>query len=227
MVPAVLHRVCYGTSYPGKASSLSFSHAILHKHRRHKVRFCDYPAVIPSSSSSSSSVRGTYVRGLTDGDIRRLDIYEGDEYVRKVVKIRTLAQAWDDDAGIGNVEEEAEEEVETETYLWIAGEDALEESDWDFDEFKKDKLRSWLMLDGHYAGGLCHLANNHTTCFVCTRSDNNTFKRLMRPHRLAILIRLKDMVQINLRRQMFRIIRTNEKTIARPSGRFMIMYICP
>lgn len=206
MVPAVLHRVCHGTSYPGQASPLSFSHAILHKHSRHKVRFCDYPAVIPSSSdslppSSSSSVRGTYIRGLTDEDISRLDIYEGDEYVREVVKIRTLAQAWDDDAGIGIVEEEAEEEaeeeVETETYLWIAGEDALEESDWDFAEFKRDKLRSWLVLDDHYAGGLCHLADNHyTTCFVCTRPDNNAFKPLMRPHRLARLIRLKEKVQI-------------------------------
>lgn len=118
-----------------------------------------------SSSSSSSSVRGTYVRGLTDGDIRRLDIYEGDEYVRKMVKIRTLAQVGDDDdAVMGIVEEEAAEEVETETYLWIAGEDALEESDWDFAAFKRDKLRNWLILDDHYAGGLCHLADNHTTC---------------------------------------------------------------
>lgn len=182
MVPAVLHRVCHGTSYPGQASPLSFSHAILHKHSRHKVRFYDYPAVIPSSSdspppssssfssSSPPSVRGTYVRGLTDEDIRRLDIYEGDEYVRKVVKIQTLAQVGDDDAAIGIVEgeeeEEEAEEVETETYLWIAGEDALEESDWDFAEFKRDKLRSWLlMLDDPYAGGLCHLADdNHTTC---------------------------------------------------------------
>lgn len=83
--------------------------------------------------------------------------------MRKVVKIRTLAQVGDDDAAIGNVEQEAkEEEVETETYLWIAGEDALEESDWDFAEFKRDKLRSWLMLDDHYAGALCHPADDHT-----------------------------------------------------------------
>lgn len=84
--------------------------------------------------------------------------------MRKVVKIRTLVQVGPDDAGIGNVEEEeeAQEEVETETYLWIAGEDALEESDWDFAEFKRDKLKSWLMLDDHYVGALCHLADNHT-----------------------------------------------------------------
>lgn len=169
MVPAILHRVCHGTSYQGQASQLRFSHATLHNYSRHKVRFCDYPAVIPSSSNLSSSlssstlfVRGTYVRGLTDEDIRLLDIYEGDEYVRKVVKIRTLAQVkGEDHAGIGNLleeKEEAEDEVETETYVWVAGEDALEESDWDLAEFKRDKLRSWLMLDDHYAGGLCHLS---------------------------------------------------------------------
>lgn len=87
--------------------------------------------------------------------------------MRKVVKIRTLlaqVEVGDDDAGIGNTveEEEAEEEVETETYLWVAGEDALEEADWDFADFKRDKLRSWLMLDDHYAGALCHPADNHT-----------------------------------------------------------------
>lgn len=68
--------------------------------------------------------------------------------MRKMVKIRTLTQVGDD-AGIGNVE--AEEDLETETYLWIAGEDALEESEWDFAEFKRDKLGAWLMmLDDHY-----------------------------------------------------------------------------
>lgn len=66
-----------------------------------------------------------------------------------MVKIRTLAQIGDD-AVIGNVEAE---EIESETYLWIAGEDALEECEWDSAEFKRDKLRSWLMLDDHYAGG--------------------------------------------------------------------------
>lgn len=75
--------------------------------------------------------------------------------MRKMVKIRILAQVGDD-AGIGSLE--AEEDVQTETYLWIAGEDALEESEWDFAEFKRDKLRSWLMLDDHFAGWLCYLA---------------------------------------------------------------------
>lgn len=205
MVPAVLHRVCHGTPYPGQASPLSFTHAILHKHSRHKVRFCDYPAVIPSShhhsSSSSSSVRGTYVRGLTDEDIWRLDVYEGDEYERKVVKIRTLAQVGDD-AGIGNVEAE---EVETETYLWIAGEDALEESEWDFAEFKRDKLRAWLMLEDHYAGG-CAILLGAILPALFVPALTIPFKRLMRRQRLVRLIRPEE---------MSRNIRTSEKTTVR------------
>lgn len=60
---------------------------------------------------------------------------------------------------------------------------------------------------------------------VCTRSDNNAFKPLMLPHRLARLPRLKEKVQItisqnSLRSQTFSIIPTSEKTTARPSGRF-------
>lgn len=193
MVPAILHRVCHGTPYHGQASSLSFIHAILHKHTRHKVRYCDYPAVIPSSNGSS--VRGTYVRGLTDEDIWRLDIFEGDEYVRKMVKIRTLAQVGDD-AGIGNVEAE---EIECETYLWIAGEDALEECEWDFGEFKRDKLRNWLMLGDHYAGG-------HAIFLVIALSG--CFQTLMRLSRLERLIRRVEEMQTaisqNSLRQMSR-----------------------
>lgn len=171
MAPAILQRVCrHGTDpFQGQNSPLTFTHAILHKHTRHKVRYCDFPAVIPSSHGSS--VRGTYVRGLTDRDIRLLDIFEGDEYVRKMVTIRTLAHVGknndddhddnDDDAGIQNVEEAEEaEEVETETYIWAVGEDALEECEWDFAEFKRDKLSSWLSLDDHYAGGSRHFAGN-------------------------------------------------------------------
>ncbi|KAL8729797.1 MAG: hypothetical protein Q9166_004520 [cf. Caloplaca sp. 2 TL-2023] len=90
---------------------------------------------------TGSSVRGTYVKGLTDGDILRLDIFEGTEYERRRVKIRVLEVEGDGVTGEGNVEGE---EVETETYIWVAGEEKLEVGEWDVGEFRREKLSQWI-----------------------------------------------------------------------------------
>ena len=80
-------------------------------------------------------MRGTYVQGLTEGDLWRLDIFEGDEYERRKVKIK-----WIDRKGEG----EEEVEVEVETYVWIAGEHRLEKGEWDFEEFTREKIGRWV-----------------------------------------------------------------------------------
>ena len=105
------------------------------------------PTPLPPSSSSgqesaglSHSVRGTLVHGLTDGDIWRLDIFEGSEYIRQTVTVYPLITIGDD-LGYGNVEEEMGEDVET--YVWIAREDHLEETEWDFKDFIRDKMWRW------------------------------------------------------------------------------------
>ena len=151
MALPVLHRVCHGTSNPStfQKSLLTIQPALLPHYRRHKVRGCDYPAIMATSSSfptSSSAetgagdcVRGTYVTGLTDGDIWRLDIFEGDEYKRKRVQVRVL---------------ETGEEVEAETYVWIAGRARLEEEEWDFGEFVREKMGRWVGCGQEYEGEL-------------------------------------------------------------------------
>ncbi|EOA84244.1 uncharacterized protein SETTUDRAFT_93750 [Exserohilum turcica Et28A] len=139
MAPPVLHRVIWGSTTPPTPAHASLLHirpAILHAHRRHKVRNADYPAILPSSPSAS--VRGTLVQGLTDGDIWRLDIFEGHEYARRRVRVRPLVQAQEED----NVE--SEEEVEAETYIWVAGAHRLEAEEWDFAEFVRDKMKRWV-----------------------------------------------------------------------------------
>lgn len=151
MAPPVLHRVIWGQPEPptpAHASLLSIRPAILHAHQRHKVRGADYPAILPSSSSS---VRGTLVTGLTDGDIWRLDIFEGDEYARRMVVVRVLEgeEEFDKEGGIGDVQrKEGEnvegEEVTAETYIWIAGADRLESEEWDFAEFVREKMGRWV-----------------------------------------------------------------------------------
>ena len=149
MAPQVLYRVCYGFSEPTtlQKSLLRIQPAVLHEYCRHKVIDCDYPAIIPSANDS---VRGAYVHGLTDADIRRLDIFEGSEYARRKVEVQLLDAVGYDD-GRGN--EEGQTKV-AETYIWTADEEYLEEGEWDFAEFKRDKLRDWVgrrdEFDGKY-----------------------------------------------------------------------------
>ncbi|KAF2170759.1 hypothetical protein M409DRAFT_63830 [Zasmidium cellare ATCC 36951] len=136
MAPSVLHRVVHGTPDPTYPHNLTTTPALLPSHRRHRVRHADYPAILPHPTST---VRGTYVTGLTAADIWRLDIFEGGEYSRQKVRVKV-----GDDG----------KEVEAETYIWIAGEENLEEGEWDFEEFKREKMRFWVGEEGEgeYAG---------------------------------------------------------------------------
>ena len=153
MAPQVLHRVCHGSTSPDNpiyaAHQLKTYPAILHDFRRHRVRRADYPAILPVNGAT---VRGTYVTGLTDADIWRLDIFEGSEYRRDKVKARLLVKEGSDDAsGEGN---EEGEEVNAETYVWIAPASDLDDQEWDFAEFQRDKMRFWVGSEGagEYAG---------------------------------------------------------------------------
>lgn len=156
MAPAVLYRVCYGTSQPSnfQKSLLSIRPALLSGFQRHKVKHADYPAIVPVTTlqqkqgkekdSDEPCVRGTFVSGLTDGDIWRLDIFEGDEYARRDVKVALLH----------NDDSPSKTKEEAQTYVWIAGEDQLEEGEWDFDEFVREKITRWVGNAGEpeYAG---------------------------------------------------------------------------
>ncbi|KAK3070037.1 hypothetical protein LTR53_011157 [Teratosphaeriaceae sp. CCFEE 6253] len=147
MAPQVLHRVCHGSSNPENplyaAHQLRSHPAVLHDYRRHRVQYADYPAILPVADAS---VRGTYVTGFTDEDIRRLDIFEGGQYRRDHVRPRLLTKEGDDAAsGMGN-EEGAE--VNAETYVWIANASELDDQEWDFAEFQREKMRYWTGSEG-------------------------------------------------------------------------------
>jgi hypothetical protein len=156
MAPPVLHRVIWGSQTPptpAHASLLRIRPAILHAHQRHKVKHADYPAILPTKATSSSSVRGTLVEGLTDGDIWRLDIFEGSEYARRKVHVRVLEQkSKKGDDGLGDITQKEDEnvesaEVEAETYIWVAGAKRLESEEWDFAEFVREKMKRWAGID--------------------------------------------------------------------------------
>ena len=95
-------------------------------------------------------MRGTLVEGLTDGDIWRLDTFEGSEYERAKVEAHVLQQL---ESGHEHVSDHLSqhhrdnaevEVVEAETYIWIAGTHRLESEPWDFSEFVRDKMKRWI-----------------------------------------------------------------------------------
>ena len=196
MAPEVLYRVCYGNTKPTafQKSLLTIQPAVLHGYSRHRVKLCDYPAIIPvkqmpaSAASAANtcsnivpqsrvpgkkepsespkspvksnveffgpqpladaSVRGTYVSGLTDGDLWRLDVFEGDEYERSFVDVQPLVNIGRAD-GTGNVEGEP---VLVQTYVWVSSRSRLEDREWDFDDFVKTKMARWVDRGEEYEG---------------------------------------------------------------------------
>jgi hypothetical protein len=139
MAKEVLYNVIFGTSEVSRYNiqTITQAPAILHNHKRSRVKHCDYPGVIPQEGHS---VRGTYVTGLTDGDIYRLDMFEGSQYELQTVHVRLLKSEGDAATGKGNVEGD---EVETQTYIWTDTHERLEDKEWDYATFRKEKLSRW------------------------------------------------------------------------------------
>ena len=190
----ILHRVLYGTTTPDpyQRDRLTIKPAILYGYSRHKLRFADYPAIIPAPAPSSSStlspsngngdgqgehgeaeaeaegptVLGTLVTGLGDHDVFRLDIFEGDEYERQMVTAYPLSMSYPgpkhsilndlegnghgNGNGNGNENENGgrrgakEQGMQVETYVWIEERKRLEDSEWDFEEFVREKMGRWV-----------------------------------------------------------------------------------
>jgi len=96
MHPDILKRVI-----GNDGAHLKICSAILLDHTRHHVKEADYPALLPYSKSQAmfnrklspeeKSVRGSLVSGLSESDMRLLDIYEGDEYTRDLVPVHPLS----------------------------------------------------------------------------------------------------------------------------------------
>lgn len=128
MAPEVFFSVCYGEKAPPAAIQKlhTFADAVLDGFCRHRVQFADYPAIL---REEGQSVRGIYVTGLTDANMQKLDHYEGSEYVLEDVQVR--------------LESGGEKEMkQTKTYVFLYPKD-IEEKEWDFEAFKKDKLKFW------------------------------------------------------------------------------------
>lgn len=143
MVPKVLYRVIYGTPNPDpwQKERLTIQPGLIFNYRRHKVRYADYPGIYPMPASSSASVLGTIVTGLSQQDLFRLDIFEGDQYDRK----HATAYHAEFLPGSEGKASPKGEGVEVMTYVWKAKYlDGLEDGEWDFEEFRREKLVNWV-----------------------------------------------------------------------------------
>ncbi|KAF4464119.1 disease resistance aig2 [Fusarium albosuccineum] len=132
MAPEVFFTVCYGTQNPPQVvkDMYTFTPAILEGHCRHRVRHADYPAVV---AEEGHTVLGVYATGLTDANMHKLDFFEGSEYDKATVRVKLLKDG--ETSTDGKIKE-------TTVYIFNKPQ-LLEKREWDFEEFRKSKLRLW------------------------------------------------------------------------------------
>ncbi len=135
MAPELLERVLHqdqsSTTTPiTRLAHLTILPALLRDHCRRKVAGADYPGI---TAEKGMSVRGTFVSGLDDDDMRMLDTFEGDGYARRWVTVEILDG------------QHSGQEMAAETYIFLV-ESGLEESEWDFRWFCREKLAGWVGL---------------------------------------------------------------------------------
>lgn len=143
MAPQVLYRVIYGTPEPEpwQAERVTIRPAVLHEYRRQRVKDADFPAIVPRPSTT---VRGAFITGLTNQDVSCLDMFEGVMYKRQKVKVKLLKDVkLEDNIPDSELAKVEGEEVEAETYVWRWPVEGLEDKEWDFEHFKKRKLKAW------------------------------------------------------------------------------------
>ena len=145
MALPVLYRVCRNNaSPPAQVTDPIYARpAILKDHRRLAVRWATYPGMIPFKGDS---VPGTYITGLTKGDMKKLERFEGSQY--KLVPITALVLLSRKHCGFGKhgeaiYSENVWEEKAAMTYMFVGGDDQLTSERWIFGEFMKSHAADW------------------------------------------------------------------------------------
>lgn len=158
MAPAILCRVI-----KNDGSHLQVAPAILLHFTRHAVKKdADYPAVLPCEQSRAlfdreltqdeQSVRGTLVTGLTQEDMTSLDYFEGNEYIRKEVRVYPLASLSSMSPTSPAhllphsipLPDPLPEPVHCLVYIWIDRITMLSPDVWSYSAFVKEKMHRWI-----------------------------------------------------------------------------------
>jgi len=161
MHPQILKRVI-----GNDGTHLRIYSAILLDYTRHQIKHADYPAVIPYSKSKAmfdrelspeeKSVRGSLVTGLSEADVRLLDFFEGDEYVRNLVPVHPLSppttlsphilghtSTLPPAAPHRHSPSTLPPPILAHTYIWCESLTRLIPSLWSFDDFVKNNAWKW------------------------------------------------------------------------------------
>uniref|UniRef100_A0A061QV32 Putative gamma-glutamylcyclotransferase n=1 Tax=Tetraselmis sp. GSL018 TaxID=582737 RepID=A0A061QV32_9CHLO len=109
------------------------SPATLRGFRRLRVKGQDFPAVISVSGSKGTTdntceVQGLLLQGLTNKELAIFDEYEDDDYSRETLQVH-LTEGSCETAFV---------------YVWRdEGRHLLEETEWDYEEFRRNKLSGY------------------------------------------------------------------------------------
>ncbi|KAK2002020.1 AIG2-like family protein [Colletotrichum falcatum] len=133
MEPKVFFTVVQGNSDPPQVIKdlYTFTPAVLAGYTRYCIQDVSYPGMVPEESGS---VLGIYATGLTDANVTKLDLFEGSQYEKKIVKVKVQ--------GGGGGGQEAEEEKEATAYIYKRPE-LLKRQEWSFGNFLKHNLQLW------------------------------------------------------------------------------------
>ncbi|XP_051195162.1 AIG2-like protein D [Lolium perenne] len=104
------------------------SPALLPNHQRFSIRGRVYPAILPVDGNE---VSGMVFKGITDGELDVLDIFEDEEYVRETVGVSLS---------------DSSETMLAFAYIWGNVDDPDLYGEWDFDEWKKVHLKDYLTM---------------------------------------------------------------------------------
>lgn len=162
MHPDILKRVI-----GNDGAHLMICSAILLDHTRHHLKQADYPALLPYSKSKAmfnrnlspeeKSVRGSLVTGLSESEVRLLDIYEGDEYARELVPVHPLSapttlspQIHGHQTSLPSAAPHSHSPsslpppIYAHTYVWIKPPTWLTPSLWSFEDFVNNNAWKWV-----------------------------------------------------------------------------------
>ncbi|KAG2201325.1 hypothetical protein INT47_001413 [Mucor saturninus] len=133
MSKVVLSRVLCGTEVSQhdeslKMNSVKLVPATLKGYTRSSLKGEEYPAI--TQTEGQGKVKGVLAQGLTETDIKALDVFEGDWYQRIPVQVTS-----DEDGTT----------FDTNVYLYVGDMQLLTGTDWSFQQFlESGKEQKWL-----------------------------------------------------------------------------------
>lgn len=114
--PAILEKLT------GK--SFKTSEVILAGYKRICVKNRDYPAIIQQEGSKTV---GLLIENMDDLSLAIISFYEGDEYEKKKVTVNSDGKS-----------------TTALTFVWVKGNELLDDEEWDFQHFEKTFLEHYL-----------------------------------------------------------------------------------